>query len=92
MEDSHTRPFIGDPREMKLLDIYEGLDPRYLIIHVQRWWGEQVWRGSLGEGWYQPKNGRRAKRVRIQMFLDKCAFDFRMHQRELCELLPELPA
>ena len=66
---------------MKLLNIYEGYDPLFLIAHVQRGLFQQVWRGSIAEGWYQPKNGRRAKRVRIQMFLDKCAFDFRMHQR-----------
>ncbi|KKM17185.1 hypothetical protein LCGC14_1678370 [marine sediment metagenome] len=65
---------------MKLLDIYEGYDPLFLMAHVQ--WGlfQQTWRGSVARGWYQPKNGRIAG-GKILRFLDRQALAFRRGQR-----------
>ncbi len=61
---------------MKLLDIYEGYNPLYLIVRVQRGLFQQTWRGSFTKGWYQPKNGKVAS-GKILGFLNRCTFDLR---------------
>jgi len=65
---------------MKLLDIYEGYDPLYLIAYVQRGLFQQTWRGSIAKGWYQPKNGKMAY-GKIRKFLDLQASAFRLGQQ-----------
>lgn len=66
---------------MKLLDIYEGYDPLYLIAYVQRGLFQQTWRGSIARGWYQPKNGKVAH-GKILRFLNRHAFEFRSNRLE----------
>ena len=67
---------------MKLLDIYEGYNPLYLIARVQRGLFQQAWRGSITKGWYQPKNGRVAH-GKILRFLNRQAFVFRKGQQDM---------
>ncbi len=66
---------------MKLLDIYEGYDPGFLIAYVQRGLFQQIWRGSITRGWYQPKSCRRAN-GKILRFLNRHAYEFRRGERQ----------